>query len=557
MAGGKIEKIYQPDGDELIIHIHATGKRHRLYISSNSGHARMHLLEVEKEQKNPQNPAAFCMLLRKHFQGARIKSIHQVESERIIELDVDSINELGFPVPKRLTVEIMGKHSNIIAIDLSSGKILDSIKRISSDLNRYRQILPGFTYIYPPDHNKVSFYSVTEEDLEEILLKQDSPLPQSLVKGIQGVSPVISEEICRRAIKSTAGNAGMLSGHDLYLVITDMKNSILSEQLKPVVYVDKDRNPVDFHIFALSDAESSLDKMFFDDPSGAVEYYFTHKISTNRIRQKSSDLMRALTTALDRLYLKKQKLSEELYAAENSESYRVNGELLTANLHNISKGAESARVTNYYDGTEVTISLDPRFSPSVNAQRYFKKYAKAKTAIKEKRNQLAETNNSIDYLESVSVYVDNADTVDEIDEIRQELAEGGYLRKRKNGYRASKSKLQPFAVTAGDGSRIFVGRNSKENDLLTMKLAGKGDYWFHTKDIPGSHVILSSGGSEASDDAVRMAASLAAYYSKARNSDNVPVDYTLVKYVKKPAGAKPGMVIYSNHKTLYVDPEKN
>ncbi|MFA7660743.1 MAG: NFACT RNA binding domain-containing protein [Anaerovoracaceae bacterium] len=556
LAGGRINKIYQTDAEELILNIHAGREKRQLYISANSGHARIHLIEENKEQANPQNPTAFCMLLRKHFQGGRITAIEQVESERVIEISVDHNDELGFSVSKKLTVEIMGKHSNIIAIDEASGRILDSIKRISLDLSRYRQLLPGLPYVYPPGQNKVSFYTLSLDVLTGIMEDDSQSLPKALVGGIQGVSPTISREICHAAIRAAQRGTESLMAEDIHRIIKEMAASIHTGNLRPVVYLDKDRVPVDFHIFPLSDSESLLDKVVFDNPSSAVEYYFSHKASSNRIRQKSTDLMRTLTSSLDKLYLKKQRLSEDLLAAENAEPYRIYGELLTANLHKISQGAPTVTVLNYYDDTEVEISLDPRFSPSRNAQRYFKKYSKAKTAVREKKIQLEEANHSIGYLESVLAYVENADTLEEIEEIRQELTEGGYLRRRKSGYRLCKSKLQPRAFTTSDGSRILIGRNNKENDQLTLKTADKKDLWFHTKDVPGSHVILSAQGKKPSDEAMTEAASLAAYYSKARNSSNVAVDYTLVRHVKKPSGAKPGMVIYTDHKTLYVDPIK-
>lgn len=558
LTGCRIDKIYQPEVDELIFHLHGGKEKHRLYISSNSAHARIHLLVDEKEQSNPQNPTAFCMLLRKHFQGGRIKGIRQIQAERIIEIDIDQPDELGFSVSKRLTVEIMGKHSNIIAIDLASGRIIDSIKRISADLNRFRQILPGFPYIYPPDHDKISFYDITGQDLMALMEGGDIPLPKALMNRVQGISPAISGEICKIAVNAAAArNAAALEAEDILNVIRDMALSISTENYRPFVYMDKDRVPMDFHIFPLSDKEGLADKTTFDSISQAVEYYFSHKLSSNRIRQKSTDLTRSLSASLDKLYLKKQKLSEELHAAENSELLRIYGELLTANLHVIRPGSSSAKVFNYYSGEEVEIPLEPRFSASVNAQRYFKYYGKAKTALREKKTQIVETDNSIGYLESVLVYVENADNIDEIEEIRHELAEGGYLRMRKNAYRTSKSKLQPFAFTASDGSRIHVGRNNRENDYLTFRLAGRNDYWFHTKDIPGSHVILYSESGNPSEQAMVEAASLAAYYSKARNSAKVPVDYTRVRQVKKTPGAKPGMVIYKEQRTLYVNPVKS
>lgn len=267
LAGGRIDKIYHPDAEELIFVIHAGRERHRLYMSANSGHARMHLLKEDKDLANPQNPTAFCMLLRKHFQGGRITEIRQVQSERIIELDVIHVDELGFSVNKRLIVEIMGKHSNIIAIEESDGRIIDCIKRITPDLSRYRQLLPGLTYVYPPDHNKVCFYTLTEETLRQIIEESSSSLPKTLVNGIQGVSPVIGEEICKAAVRSALKDAEALTAADLLKVMSEMAHKIVSGNVKPVVYVDKDGVPEDFHIFPLSDAESLLDKIVLTIPA--------------------------------------------------------------------------------------------------------------------------------------------------------------------------------------------------------------------------------------------------------------------------------------------------
>ncbi|HZK01736.1 MAG TPA: NFACT RNA binding domain-containing protein [Anaerovoracaceae bacterium] len=557
LAGGKIDKIYQPDRDELVFHIRTGSDRRKLYISSNSSHARMHLLEMEKEQPNPQNPTAFCMLLRKHLQGGRIKQIKQVLSERIVEIDVDQIDELGFIVQKRLTVEIMGKHSNIVAIDIATGKIIDSIKRISADLNRYRQILPGIPYVYPPDHGKTCFYTISEEDIAKVMSKMDISLPKALLNGIMGVSPAISRTICELAVASKKKDADSLDIRDIKNVIDEMTEHIFAGDYEPIVYTDKDNIPIDFHIFPMADNEALLDKTTFDDLSDAVEYYYYHKLSSNRIRQKSNDLIRTVSNLLDKQYLKKQKISEEIHAAQNSEHYRLYGELLLANIYNIPQSASKATVVNYYDNEELTISLDPRFTVSENAQQYFKKYSKAKTALIKKGTQIKETDNTVDYLESVLVFIENADTVLEVEEIRNELTEAGYLRKRKNSYKIAKPKLRPLKFTSCDGTLILVGRNNRENDHLTFKTANRRDIWFHTKDIPGSHVILSVGADSPSENAMKEAASLAAYYSKARNSGNVPVDYTAVRHVKKRPAAKSGMVIYTNYKTIFADPLKD
>lgn len=544
LAGGKIEKIYQPEPDEIIIYIHAGKENYKLFLSSNSSHARIHL--ITETDSNPQNPMGFCMLLRKHLQGGRITTVLQKDSERIIEISIDTINELGFSVNKKLIVEIMGKHSNIIVVDVASNRIIDSIKRISIDVNRYRQLLPGQQYIYPPSQEKISYYELTEEKLASILSDQEDPA-KALLNQIQGISPVIAEEIiCRAKSDSPA---------EVFHVISNFVNRIKSDDLPAEVYLNEDGTPLDYHIFPLSDFETIYNKEIFPDINKAADYFYSNKKSSNRVKQKSTDLDRAVGNSLDKLYLKKQRLSEDLLKAENSDVYRLYGELLTANLHQIKQGDAMAEVLNYYENQTVKIPLDPRFSPSQNAQRYFKKYSKAKTAVTEKNIQLQEANNDIAYLESVLSYIEKASSIEEIEELRQELIEGGYLRKRKNNFKPAKVKPAPYQYTTSDGFRVLVGRNNKENDILTFKTASGKDLWFHTKDIPGSHVILFTEGKSATETAIFETAALAAYHSKGRESENVPVDYTQVRHVKKPSGAKPGMVIFVDNKTVYVNPK--
>lgn len=555
LTGGKIEKVYQPEADEIILYIHSGKENYMLYISSNSSHARMHF--ITKKDSNPQNPMGFCMLLRKHIQGGRITGIIQKDSERIIEMSVDTINELGFSVNKKLIVEIMGKHSNIIVLDAASNKIIDSIKRISIDVNRYRQLLPGQQYVYPPSQGKISYHGLCKEDLERFSHEPGDNLSKTLLNHIQGLSPAIAEEIVYQS-----GLRSPLSGNDpspaeLYEILSHMIDQINSGDLTPRVYLNEDHTPVDFHIFPLTPLAEFYEELTFEDISQAASYYYSNKNSSNRVRQKSSDLDRSVATSLDKLYLKKQRLSEDLLKAENADIYRLYGELLTANLHAMQQGDESISVLNYYDNSTVKISLDPRFSPSRNAQRYYKKYSKAKTAITEKNIQLEEANKDIDYLESIQAYLENAASIDEIEDLRLELIESGYLRKRKNNYKPSKSKPAPYRYTTSDGFRVLVGRNNKENDILTFKTADRKDIWFHTKDIPGSHVILFPEGKQVSETAIFETAALAAFHSKGRNSENVPVDYTQVRHVKKPSGAKPGMVIFVDNKTVYVNPSQN
>ncbi|MDR0357769.1 MAG: NFACT family protein [Clostridiales Family XIII bacterium] len=561
LAGGKIERIYQPERDELIFHVNVPPRcarpasdefagappnendgehmfsrtarqRFNLLISSNSSHPLICITEIRSG--NPQNPPGFCMLLRKHLLNGRIARVAQVDDERIVRIDIDASNELGMAQKRALIVEIMGKHSNIMLIDPTdserasgpSGKILDSIKRVYADMSRLRQILPGMAYIPPPPG--------------------------------KGISPIIAEELALR------GDARCFQ---------DMARA---GAYTPIIYSDSAGEMKDFHVFRLKIYEGMKTRMF-PTVSSMIETYYGAKEKGNRLRQKTADVSQALKARLDKLLLKKQRLLEDIQRADEADDYRRKGELLTANIYRMEKGAEEITLTDWAAGPdgediEVTLRLDPRRSPAQNAQQYFKKYNKAKTARAAKREQLEKTQEDIDFLESYRVFIENATTDAEIDAIREELRDLGYLRGKKTEKRkpVKKSDLPRYVSSAG--SLISVGRNNKENDELTFKRAKPWDIWLHTKDIPGSHVILSrpeertprsrgndrSGRpaslspSESAD--LREAAAIAAYYSKARESANVPVDCTFVKYVKKPAGAKPGMVIFTHNRTLYADP---
>ena len=522
---GKIEKVYQPEADELVFLVHTKNGNLKLFMSSGSSHARLHL--VEEMPVNPPAPFAFCMLLRKHLQGARITAIEQKGCDRIIEVSMETLNELGFTVSKKLIVEIMGKHSNIILTDIATGKIIGAIKHVGFDVNRVRQILPGIIYEYPPTQDKVGFDDIT---------------PETPAGNIGGISPAF-----KRALEGKA---------DIKAYVDRVLQSIESGSYDSVIYYDDAGNPQEFYITKLNEYEDVCKKESFENISLCLEKYYKLKESSNQGKMKSHDLIHSVKLSLDKMYLKKKRLSEDLLKAENSESLRLFGELLTANLYLVKPGMKSVEVTNYYDGSTVIIPLDVKASPQKNAQLYFKRYGKQKTAVKEKQIQLSENDQEIKYLESVLTYLENTDSVDEIERLRSELVETGFIRKRKQagGYKEKKFKAEPVKYQLSNGMTCLVGRNNKENDQLTFKIAGKGDLWLHTKDIPGSHVVIQCSGEKVEEKTLFEAAGIAAFHSKGRTSENVPVDYVPIRYVKKPAGAKPGMVIFTNNKTIYVNP---
>ncbi|MDD7719439.1 MAG: NFACT RNA binding domain-containing protein [Eubacteriaceae bacterium] len=532
---GKIEKVYQPENDELVFNIHTKKGNVKLFASVASSCSRIHL--IEQNPQNPPAPSGFCMLMRKHLQGGRIVNIEQKDSERIIEISLETLNELGFSVTKKLIFEIMGKHSNIILVDMTSGKIIDSIKRVSIDINRARQLLPGLEYKYPPAQEKIPFKDISREEMNSI-----DHVSKTILAKVGGISPAVARQL--EAEK------------DPYETLEVLIDNINNGKTVPRVYTDSKGVPQEFHVMDLKEFEGAECKEF-ESLSKALSFYFNNKESSNRAKQKANDLIKTVSAALNKLYLKKQRLSEDLLKAENSEDLRLYGELLTANIHLVKPGAKKVEVLNYYNGENVVIPLDERYSPSKNAQQYFKRYGKSKTAIKEKQVQLDETSVDIEYLESVLTYLNNADDVEAIDALRGELVETGYMRRRKQagGYKEKKYKPSPYKYTTSEGFHVLVGRNNKENDILTLKTAGKNDLWLHTKDIPGSHVIVQMEGRQLTENLVYEAAAIAAYHSKARNSENVPVDYVEVKYVKKPAGAKPGMVIFTNNRTVWINPK--
>lgn len=562
---GKIEKIYQPESDEINLLIRAMGKNCKLLLTASSNHPRVHLITDNKI--NPETPSSFCMLLRKHLQGGKIIDVGQIDFERMISILIESYDELGNLSIKEMRIEIMGKHSNIILIDKSSNKILDSIKRIPGDVNRYREILPGKPYIDPPSQDKINPLSLTEETFFTQTLSNTlgTHLYKGLYSKLQGISPVTAREICYRAEIDSELTISQMSPdklHHLWLSFNDILTHVQNQNYMPNILIEKkeglffDFSAIHYHQF-----DGAYEQQSFDSLSKMLESFYRHKDLSDRIHQKSIDLKKFITQTLDRSNKKSQKLQEELIQAQNADHFRIYGELLTANLHILQKGSLEAVVPNFYDEENrlVNIPLDSKLSPSQNAQKYFKKYGKLKNAVKEKKVQLEETTHEIFYFENLLHAIDNITDIQDLEEIRSELIEEGYIRKRKSKV-SKKSKVPSsnfLSFVSSDGFKILVGKNNKQNDLLTLKLASKKDLWFHTKDIPGSHVILVCEHHEPPEKSILEAAELAAFFSKGKSSSNVPVDYTRVKNVKKPSGAKPGMVIYEDYKTLYITPRTN
>ena len=548
---GKIDKIYQPIRAELVINIHTKCGNKRLFASASSNAPRLHFIDYNTA--NPATPFAFCMLLRKHLSGGRIIAIKQKDCERIIEFSFETLNELGFTLGKKLIFEIMGKHSNVILVDTESGNIVDAIKRVSIDTSRARQVLPGMRYEYPPAQDKIGFDELTFEEFAAL-----QPSSKIYLNTIGGISPAISRELADRVLNR--GKQEAFEFIEAASQIGDTSETTLArasrQEIKPVIYYeDKEcTKPLDYHVMNLSELEESAYSRHFDSMSECIDSFFSGKVNSSLVKQRSHDLYKKVQAMYDKAVLKKQKLSEDLISAQDSEYLRLYGEILTANLHAVKPGASKVRLVNYYDGSKIEIPLDTRFSASKNAQIYFKKYGKSKTAIKEKTSQLKETQADIDYLDSVLSFLDEPENSDDIEAVRAELVEGGYLRPRKLKGKVLKFKPSPHRYKSPSGFDILVGRNNKENDLLTLKTASKSDIWLHTKDIPGSHVILKTNGENATADDIYCAAAIAAWHSKAKSSANVAVDYVPVRYVKKPSGAKPGMVIFTNNHTVYIDP---
>jgi len=560
VIGGRIEKIYQPEQDEIIIYLRSKGQNLKLLLSANASYPRIHLTDQTKE--NPSNPPVFCMLLRKHLSGGKITGIEFHDFERIISIHIESISELGDITSKKLIIEIMGKHSNIILVN-SDNIIIDCIKHVDSDISRVREVMPARPYTFPPEQDKTSPRLLDVMQFIELVKKYgSSSISKYLLKSIKGFSPLLCEEICFRA--GIDENATVSSISDdmiqrLRLVLEEIISTIMNSQFTPCIIWngEKREKPLDFHAIKMSRYNTTD---YFESISVVLDSFYTARDNINRLNQRKADLVKVLNNGIARCNKKISIHQDKLREVADREKYKLYGELITANIYCIPKNSKKVTLLNYYSENNeyIDIPLDENLSPQDNAQRYFKKYTKAKSAFAYTQEQLKETFNELEYLESVLHSLETSDSLKDIEEIRQELVDEGYITSRKKKQNKKKSDtFQPHVYKSSDGNYIYVGKNNVQNDVLTLKFSSSNDIWLHTKNIPGSHVIIKKGKENISDRTLFEAALLAAYHSKARHSSHVEVDYTQGRNVKKPNGAKPGMVIYNNYKTIVVTPDEN
>ncbi|WP_338451998.1 NFACT RNA binding domain-containing protein [Niallia oryzisoli] len=543
LKGGRINKIHQPYKNEIILIVRANGKNQKVLLSAHPAHARVHISQAEYE--NPSLPPMFCMLLRKHLEGYILEDIRQAGLDRMIIFDIKGRNEIGDTSYKQLIVEIMGRHSNIILVDRTRNMILDSIKHVSAAVNTYRTVLPGHEYILPPEQDKANPFEADEQDLLRRLDFNAGRLDKQLVSQYAGLSPLVAKEITFQA--------GLVNRTTLPKAFLALIERIKRHDYSPSIMESNDKE--NFYLFPLESTNNHHVKSFNTLGEMLDRYYFG-KAERDRVKQQANDIERLIVNEKEKNEKKITKLKETLHEANKAQQFQLFGELLTANLYAVQKGLKEIEVVNYYDenGSTVTIPLDPLKTPSENAQKYFTKYQKAKNALEVVKEQIEKAFDEVRYFEALIQQLETASPRD-VAEIRDELIEEGYIRNRQKK-QLKKQTQKPILdhFYASDGTEIIIGKNNKQNDYLTNRLAARDDIWLHTKDIPGSHVVIRS--KNPTEETIYEAAVLAAFYSKARNSSSVPVDFTRVRHVKKPAGAKPGFVIYDNQQTVYITPDE-
>lgn len=555
--GARVSQIYQPNRDELILSLRTYNGNKKLLLSSRANSPRINFCETTPE--NPPQPPMFCMLLRKRIGGGKLIAVRQLECDRVIFLDFECINELGDTTIVTIACEIMGMYSNIIIIN-SDSVIIDSLKRVDLTMSSQRLVLPNIKYELPNSQDKLNILTTTAKEIADKIKSLDSemPLNKAILSVIQGVSPIVCRELEYKVMEGATNKLEGILFDKLILEIENLKEIAENCKGEPYVLYREDGKPMDFSFIDISQFGSFVKAQKKQSFSLLLDDYYETRDSRERMRVKSQSLLKLLSNLSERIARKISKQQIELKQCSNREHLRICGDLLQANLYRIEKGATFVDVENFYDENyaNLRIKLNPAISPPANAQKYYKDYQKAKNAEIVLTEQIAKSKAELEYIDSVLDIVNRAESEKDLSQIREELTQQGYIRHQR-GKQKQPAKTAPLEFTSSDGFKILVGRNNLQNDRLTLKTASKNDMWLHTKDIHGSHTVIIGDGKEITDTAILEAAQLAAYHSKAQNSSKVPVDYTLVRYVSKPSGAKPGVVIYVNNKTVYVDPKKS
>lgn len=552
LTGGRIRKIAQPENDELILTIKSPEGNFRLLISASASLPLIYLTENNKP--SPMTAPNFCMLLRKHIENGRILKISQPGLERIIRFDIEHVDEMGDLCQKTLIVEIMGKHSNIIFCD-KNDRIIDSIKHVSLQMSSVREVLPGRTYFIPVTQEKADPLSLSEEDFAQRIGSRSTKLSKALYTSYTGISPVAANEIVFRSGLDAEMSGNALSEMEMlhfyktfFYFMDDVRSGSFSPQ---IIYQDK--TPVEYSALDMT-MYSDCEKLSKDSISQILETYYAERNIVSRIRQRSVDLRKIVQTALERSRKKYDIQSRQLQDTEKRETYRIYGELLTTYGYSAQPGAKSLDVLNYYTNENLTIPLDPQMTALENAKKYFDKYSKLKRTFEAVTELLEETGNEVRHLDSISTALDIALSEEDLVEIKEELMEYGYIKKRHAGSKKPKITSKPFHYLSSDGYHMYVGKNNFQNEELTFKFASGNDWWFHAKGVPGSHVIVKTDGADDMPDSTfEEAGRLAAYYSQNRGNEKVEIDYIQKKQVKKPKGGKPGFVVYYTNYSLIID----
>jgi predicted ribosome quality control (RQC) complex YloA/Tae2 family protein len=562
IVGLRIDKVQQPERDELLLSIRGFGRTVHLLISAGTGNARVHLTDAHFE--NPQTPPMFCMLMRKHITGAKIAAVTQPPFERVIDFQLDAVDAMGVSYEKHLILELMGRYSNIILTG-SDGVIIDCLRRVDTLMSEKRQILPGLLYRLPPTQGKLEISDVSELEFYQMLrsVHKEKTVDKWLLDTFSGFSPLICRELVCRAYGETDLRLHKVievdGGRKLAVAFSALKEVVIAGRFVPWMLIDSSGKPRDFSYMEIVQYEGIYTGERADSFSMLLDEYYTRRDKAERVRQRGAAITKTVRNALDRAIRKLAVQSEELKTTTERERMRQFGDIITANLYQMQKGMTELHTVDFYspDNEICVIPLDPLKTPQQNAAKYYKNYTKAKTAEKYLTEQIRLGRTEVAYLESVLEEISKAEGERDLSEIRQELIDSGYIRKPKTSKKDRRVEQRPMHFVSSSGMDIWVGKNNAQNDRLTLKTAFKSDMWLHTQKIHGSHVIISCGGSMPDERTLTEAAELAAYYSQGRDSANVPVDYTPVKFVKKPAGSRPGMVIYTNYKTLYVTPDEN